>query len=238
MQVAAMRDVTEARQVQQRIQSLVQQKALEMERSRIARDMHDEMGSSLTRITLLSEAAELGMESLDATERADARSRLQRISALGRSLVTSMDEIVWAVNPGNDSLEECASYLCHFAPDLLRTAGIQCRLIVPEVFPSRIVSAELRHNLFLVVKEALHNIVKHSGASTVSLSMAMRGDALWIQITDDGRGFEVALRDGTGNGLANMRQRMRDAGAELELSSEPGKGTRTTILVPIAATAG
>lgn len=237
MQVAAMRDVTEARQAQQRIQSLVQQRALEMERSRIARDMHDEMGSSLTRITLLSEAAELGMESGDASERADARSRLQRISTLGRSLVTSMDEIVWAVNPGNDSLEECASYLCHFAPDLLRTAGIQCRLIVPEVLPSRIVSSELRHNLFLVVKEALHNIVKHSGASVVTLSMSMRGDALWIQIVDDGRGFDPAGREGTGNGLANMRERMREARAELDLWSEPGKGARLTVLVPIAPAA-
>ena len=233
VRVAAARDVTEARLVQRRIQSLTQQKALETERTRIARDMHDEMGSSLTRITLLSEAAELGMESPDPTDRAGARTRLQRISALGRSLVVSMDEIVWAVNPVNDTLEECASYLCHVAPELLKTAGIQCRLTVPEVFPSRQVSSEVRHHLFLVVKEALHNVMKHSGAGTVSLSMEIRADEFWLVVADDGRGFDPAVLARRGNGLINMRQRMESVGGGWTLESSPGEGTRMTIHLPV-----
>ena len=233
VRVAAARDVTEARLVQQRIQSLTQQKALETERTRIARDMHDEMGSSLTRITLLSEAAELGMESPDPADRAGARTRLQRISALGRSLVVSMDEIVWAVNPVNDTLEECASYLCHVAPELLKTAGIQCRLTVPEVFPSRQVSSEVRHHLFLVVKESLHNVMKHSGAGTVSLSMDIRGDEFWLVVADDGRGFDPAVLSRRGNGLINMRQRMESVGGGWDLESRPGEGTRMTIHLPV-----
>ena len=234
VRVAAIRDITEARRDQQRIQTLLQQKALELERSRIARDMHDEMGSSLTRITLLGEAAELGMDSADEKERAGARARVQRISALGRSLVVSMDEIVWAVKSGNDSLEECASYLCHFAPDLLKTAGIQCRLAVPEEFPVRIVGMEVRHNLLLVVKEALHNIVKHSGATSVTLTLEVMGDDLRITLADNGQGFDPGSARPLGNGLRNMRQRMLDAKGHLDLVSEPGKGTRITIRVGVS----
>ncbi len=235
VRVAAVRDITEPKRSQRRIQFLEQHKALEAERGRIARDMHDEMGSSLTRITLLGEAAELEMASQDEGERQSARARVQRISALGRSLVASMDEIVWAVNPGNDSVEGFANYLCHFAPELLRLAAIQCRMDVPEVLPPRTLHSQTRHQLFLVVKEALHNVVKHSGAEHVTLTMAMPANALMITIADDGRGFDMGESRRSGNGLANMRQRMEEIDGQIELVSWPGHGARITLRLALAS---
>lgn len=227
--------LSETKLAQRKIQLLEQHKVLEAERSRIARDMHDEMGASLTKITLLGAAAELEMFSPDEGERQRAKSRLQRISALGRSLVASMDEIVWAVNPGNDSLEGFADYLCHFCPEFLKLAEILCRLEVPEVLPKRILHSQARHHLFLTVKEALHNVIQHSGAAHVALTLEIQSNTLSITIADDGRGFDAREGGRPGNGLANMRHRMKQIAGEIEMTSQPGHGTRITLRAPFAA---
>ena len=231
--VAAFRDITETKQSQRRIQLLEQHEALDAERSRIARDMHDELGASLTKISLLGETAELEMASEDEAERESARARLQKISALGRSLVASMDEIVWALNPRNDSLEGFANYLCHFAPELLKLAAIPCRLAVPEILPQRTLRAQARHQLYLAVKEALHNVIKHSGATHATLNVETHADSLSITVADDGRGFVVGEGGRSGHGLGNMRQRMMQLDGVCEIVSQPGHGTRITLRVPL-----
>ncbi|MEW6156673.1 MAG: two-component regulator propeller domain-containing protein [Verrucomicrobiota bacterium] len=233
--VAIKRDITETRRAQRQIQLLEQHQALESERSRIARDMHDEMGTSLTKITLLSEAAEIQMASHDAGELDRARQRLQKIAALGRSLVTSMDEIVWAVNPGNDTVEAFVTYICHFAPDLLKLADLHLRIDVPSVLPRRPLHSEVRHHLFLVIKEALNNVIKHARATHVTLKMEVQSDALTILIADDGCGIGVNESRRTGNGLANMRARLERVGGKMEFTSRPDQGTRIQFIVFLPA---
>ncbi len=224
-------DITARKEAQKKLQMLEQQTALEAERARIARDMHDELGAALTRITLLGEmiGVEMANENQAATGKGNAL--LQRITALARQAVESMDEIVWAANPRNDTLEDFADYVCHFAEELLKLSPVQCRMEVPSVMPPKVLGAEVRHHLFLVVKEALNNLVKHSGASQATLSMQIESDTLTVVIADDGRGFDVDQRSQAGNGLGNMRQRIKTVGGLMELSSEPGAGTRITLRI-------
>lgn len=229
VRMAAVRDITETKRSHRKIRLLEQHRALETERSRIARDMHDEMGASLTRITLLSEAAEVEIARADQPKRPGVSTRLQRISTLGRSLVATIDEIVWAVNPGNDTLEAFASYLCHFCPEFLKLADVQCRLNLPLALADRNLDSQVRHHLFLAVKEALHNVVKHSGATQVSLQLEMEEDLLVITIADDGVGFDLPESSRSGNGLGNMQQRMSQIGGKMELASQPGHGTRIVL---------
>ncbi|MDB6108939.1 MAG: Multi-sensor signal transduction histidine kinase [Pedosphaera sp.] len=229
MLLSAVRDITVSKRVQRRIQLLEQQRALEKERDRIARDMHDDVGGSLTRITLLSEIAEAEIASGKITVSEDAKSRIQKISAMSREVVRNIDEIVWAVDPGNDSLEKFGSYICHMAEELLKVTPINCRLDVPTLFPHYFLGSDVRHNLFLVVKESLNNMVKHAQASEVSLQMGIAGTHFTIRLQDNGRGFEAAESKPFANGLNNMRMRMEKIGGSLKLETRPGHGTTTTL---------
>lgn len=233
VRMAAVRDLTETRQRDQKIRLLEQHEAMEAERGRIARDMHDEMGASLTRITLLSEAAELELAREGPSNQPGALTRLQRIATLGRSLIATMDEIVWAVNPGNDTLEAFASYLCHFCPEFLKPAGIQCRLKMPVVLRDGSLDSRVRHHLFLTVKEALHNVVKHSRATQAVLKLTLEEDAMVITIADDGVGFDLPANTRSGNGLGNMQQRMSQIGGDMKFTSQPGQGTRIVLRVDL-----
>jgi PAS domain S-box-containing protein len=229
MLLSAVRDITVSKRVQRRIQLLEQQRALEKERDRIARDMHDDVGGSLTRITLLSEIAEAEIASGKITVSEEAKSRIQKISAMSREVVRNIDEIVWAVDPGNDSLEKFGSYICHMAEELLKVTPINCRLDVPTLLPNYFLGSDVRHNLFLVVKESLNNVVKHAQASEVSLQMGIAGTHFTILLQDNGRGFEAAESKPFANGLNNMRLRMEKIGGSLKLETRPGHGTTTTL---------
>ncbi len=140
---------------------------------------------------------------------------------------------VWAVNPSNDSLESLVTYTCSHAGDYLKAAGIRCRLEVPDHLPGRTLSATVRHNVFLIVKEALHNVAKHAAADEVTLRLASDGVGLKLVIEDNGRGFDLEaseLRPGPGlerrgNGLVNMRARAAEIGGRIEFRSAPGRGT-------------
>jgi signal transduction histidine kinase len=212
---------------------------LDAERARIARNIHDDLGASLTEITLLSELAQSG----DAPA-AEARSDMRKIAARARQLTQALDTTVWAVNPRNDTLGSLVSYIGHHAEDFLKAAGIRCRMDVPNQVPERVLTATVRHDVLLVVKEALHNVVKHSGASEVALRMTTRAGGLTIVIEDNGKGFTsdaAILAGGTGSdstprregrGLSNMRQRAADIGATLEVRGTPGQGTRIQLDIP------
>ena len=170
------------RRLRRRLERLEWQRVIEGDRGRIARDIHDDLGAGLTQITLLSELAR--RESPHEME-----AHLVQISDTARELTQAVDEIVWAVNPRQDTLDGLVSYICQFAQEYLTVAGILCRLDVPEHLPSLPLSADVRHNLFLAVKEALNNIVKHAQAREVRLRLIQEQGRLSFVIEDDGRGF-------------------------------------------------
>jgi PAS domain S-box-containing protein len=229
--LSTFRDITVSKRVQRKIHLLEQQRALEKERDRIARDMHDDVGGSLTRITLLTEIAEaeLAVGKIIASE--ETKARLKKISSMSREVVRNMDEIVWAVDPGNDSLEKFASYICHLAEELLKITPINCRLDVPTLLPNCFLGSDVRHNLFMVVKESLNNVIKHSEASEVSLQMAIVAAEISIAISDNGRGFESNKLKPFSNGLSNMRNRMEKIGGRISWKSQPGHGTTVALAI-------
>jgi ligand-binding sensor domain-containing protein/signal transduction histidine kinase len=214
------------RRVRVQMRELTQQAALHKERARIAKDIHDDLGASLTEISLLTELAQ--------TDAAPDKNSdyFNRIASTSRHVIKSLDEIVWAVNPRNDTLADFIDYTAQFALDHLRLADIRCRLDLPEVAPERQLSADVRHNLFLAAKEALHNVVKHSGATETWLRIAVSAEGLRITIEDNGKGFEFAPETPTADGLRNMENRLRDIGGALKIQTHLTTGTKITIELP------
>lgn len=205
--------------------ALEQQHAIAKERARIAKDMHDDLGANLTQICVLSELAkrEAQMPERIVTH-ADA------ISDTARELVQSMDEVVWSANPRNDNLRRLSGYMFQYAERFLAPTQIRGRFEHPVSLPELPLSAEVRHNLFLVVKEALNNAVKHSNASELWLRIGLSNSALEIAIEDNGKGFSQENGRPFGNGLGNMKKRMEDIGAHFETQSAPGAGTKIRIV--------
>lgn len=212
-----------------RIRFLEQEHAVEVERARIARDIHDEVGSGLTKISKLADMVG------DTRRPADGHREIIRgISEATRETIQTMDEIVWAINPKNDTLKEVASYLVFFAEDFLRPAGIACVLDVPLKLPDAQVSAEVRHNLFMAVKEAFNNAVKHSECSQVKLKLELKnGHQMAIEITDNGKGFDSGQTKSAGNGLENMQRRMKEIGGEFKMQSNSEQGTAVQLQFPL-----
>jgi signal transduction histidine kinase len=209
------------------------QRSLENERSRIAQDLHDDLGANLTQIVFLSERVE-GSQS-DGHE-ADRWFRL--IPATARRTIQSLDEIVWAINPRNDSLESLANYLSQFAQQHLTLARVRCVLDVPAIVPAVMLSAEVRHKLLLAAREALQNVATHAAATETRVTLQLDPAALTIVIADNGCGFDLDHAGGDGNGLPNMRRRLENIGGRLEITSQPGKGTTVRLVVPRQALHG
>lgn len=213
------------RRLRQKMEELERKRMLERERGRIAKDIHDDLGASLTLIAVLGDLAK--------KERVEER--IEKMSGTAREAVKSLDEIVWAVNPRNDTLAHLVDYMGQFAVNYLRDAGIRCLLDVPDQTPAREVPTNVRHNVFLVVKEALQNIVKHAHATEVWLHVGVGEGRLRIAVEDNGCGFDRAPEDAWADGLANMRQRLAEVGGECEIRSELGKGTVISVTLPLPA---
>jgi len=213
-----------------RLERLELQRSLDSERQRIARDIHDDLGSGLTEIILLSDSLDEVIQPTPADQK-----MVGEISARARSLTRAMDEVVWAINPRNDTLEGFLTYLGKFTQDYLNRAEVRCRWNVPTEVPELPLSAEMRHNLYLACKEALHNIVKHAGASEVSIRLDLNEKGFTLVIEDDGQGFVVAVPPARGNGLSNMRQRLKELHGVCCVESAPGRGTRVMFSLPRAA---
>ena len=211
------------------IQFLEKEHAVSVERTRIARDIHDEVGSGLTKISKLTEMInDPGL----AIQR--QQEILQDISGATRDTIQTMDEIVWAINPKNDTLKELAGYLVFFSEDFLRPAGIACALDVPLQLPDAQVSAEVRHNLFMTVKEAFNNAVKHAACSQVRLKLKLEDEhQISIEICDDGKGFDPGSASSRGNGLENMRRRMKEIDGEFILKTAYNQGTIVHLMIPL-----
>jgi signal transduction histidine kinase len=203
---------------------LDRQLMLERERARISQDMHDDVGASLTRISILSEVAKSRDDIPDET-----RQSLDQISETSRGVMEEMGQIIWALNPKNDTLAGLVSYLRRFANEYLEPTSVNCTFNLPESLPEQALSVEIRRNVYLVVREALHNVVKHSGASNVSIRLKIEDDGFKIEIKDDGKGFDPDKLEFPGNGLVNMKKRMEDIGGEILIRSQKVEGTEIII---------
>ena len=219
--------------MQSQFEMLEGRHAIERERERIARDLHDDLGASLTQIALLSELAKA-----DLAQPELARTHLNQIFTTVGGLTRELNEIVWAVNPANDTLEHFTSHICKFAQDYLSLAGIRCRLDFPESVSSYPMPSPERHSFFLVAKEALHNIVKHSEAGQVWLRLKLEPGGVLLLIEDDGKGWDTEILAATagaaaGSGLLNMQKRMEQLGGHFAQQSKPGSGTIVRLELPL-----
>lgn len=213
---------------QRRMAELERQQAVEQERGRIARDMHDDLGAGLTQISLNTAMLQNSAVTPDV-----AGKLLGEIDQRSRDLVTALDEIVWAVNPKNDSLLSMTRYFSEFAQNYLLPANIACRLEVASRLPDVPVLAEQRHQLFLAFKEALNNIMRHSVATELRLEIKADSQTLAVTLTDNGRGFVPGpVREGA-DGLTNMRVRLESLGGSCVVTSEPGRGTKVVFKLPL-----
>ena len=230
--VAVVRYVS-TQKLRRQLQLHEQQQALEKERSRIARDLHDQLGANLTQVALLGEMAES-----DRNSPAEVESHAQQISQTARETTRSLDEIVWAVNPSNDTLEGLVNYACKYAQEYLALAGVRYRAEVPSRLPAIAIPPEVRHNVFLAFKEAVNNVVKHAQASEVWIRLRLQPNHFTLSVEDNGRGLGGlnAHADETRNGLRNMRKRMEVLHGEFSISPGSGKGTRVRLTVPIGKT--
>lgn len=224
------------RRLRSALARLEQQQSLERERMRISRDMHDEMGSKLTKISFLSEHAQM-----DAASTGPHGEKIEAIAQTSRDLLKTMDEIVWVVNPRNDTLENLTAYLSGYAVEYFQNTRVECELRLPQQIPHYPLSSEARHNLFLTFEEVLNNVLKHSGAAKVKVEMTVNATEFELKVTDNGRGFEVPVeRNGQarvgrgGNGLINMRQRLTAIGGDCLVSSRSGAGTTVTMRIRLS----
>ncbi|MGC3956956.1 MAG: two-component regulator propeller domain-containing protein [Verrucomicrobiota bacterium] len=221
------------RRLRRRLAVLQQQQAMEKERMRIAQDLHDDLGSKLARMSFLSELA---------LRKDPAEPNLVSISENSRNLLQTMDEIVWAVNPHNDALENLVAYLSQYAEEYLRKTTVDLELVLTGEISELPISAEVRHNVFLAFEEALANALKHSGATKVRVEIGFHNAILKILVHDNGRGFQStssgerqndAGKSGGKDGLVNMRKRLASIGGECEISSSSDEGTRVGFTLPI-----
>jgi len=214
-----------------RVQQLEQAQLLYKERSRIAKDLHDDLGANLTGIALQLE--------LSRREVPTPPLRQQLENAIGsiRSLIDSMREVVWSLDPECDSLESFCAYVCQRAEEFLEAAGLRHRFDMPQLIPAMTLTAENRHHLLLIVREALNNVVKHAKATEVQLKLQIDERSLDLAITDNGIGFkppsEADNGGGTRCGLLNMRQRVEALGGTFGIASATGRGTRITCVFPL-----
>ena len=201
----------------------------ELERSRIARDLHDELGSGLTEVTMLTApfpGADLSSDKL--------RERLRRAGDRAHGLVDALDEIVWAVDPAKDNLPALAKYFAGYVEDYLKDSNIACLVQMPVTFPEWSVPAQVRHQLFLAVREAVTNAVRHARPGRIEFTMKLAEERqLEINVTDDGHGFDAATV-AAGNGLANQRTRLASVGGYCEIISQLGGGTTVKLTVALS----
>jgi signal transduction histidine kinase len=219
--------MAERARLRRRMQELQNQQALEQERRRIAQDLHDDIGARLTQLSLQGDL--VCRENRPANE---MRHEVAGMTGRVRELVVAMDEIVWAINPRHDSMASLARYIQHYAAEFFEPLPIRCRVAIQAALPEAILNARVRHNIFLVVKEALHNAAKHSGAAEVRLAIRREGPNAIITVDDDGRGFAPAPDGGIRHGLTNMRSRLQDIGGDCHLESQPGAGCRVSFTIP------
>jgi signal transduction histidine kinase len=204
---------------------LEQQQAIVRERKRISADLHDDVGSGLSRIMLLTELVKHEARTPEMHREAE------KIAGISKEISGNISEIIWALNANNDTLESLVAYIRRYAAEYFENSAIKLRISIPAEVPKFPISGEKRRDIFYTVKEALHNIIKHSGATEAELTIALKDGAMTVVIRDNGRGLPEAILNGHGNGLNNMRQRMEAVNGTLHIENH--QGTKITIEVPL-----
>lgn len=207
-----------------RIKAMEQENALEKERLRISKDMHDDVGASLTRISILSEILKTQQNNPE-----KSRETIDNISTIAGNVVDDLSEIIWAMNPRNDFLDSFSSYVRSYASAYFESTDTSIRFVFPDQIKNLPMTAEIRRNLFLTIKEALHNISKHARARNVLLEIAVAEKKIRIEIKDDGIGFNPDISSNQGNGLSNMERRVLECGGQIKISSSENNGTSISL---------
>jgi signal transduction histidine kinase len=201
---------------------------LQRERERIARDIHDDIGARMTQLVLHGEVAQYELP-VDA----EMRQRLNWICEEARGLLSTLDEILWAVNPRRDTLRDFIDYVCKYTEDFLAPTRIQCFFEVGPETSAVAFDLPPRLGLLMAVKEALNNVAKHSGATELTLQIHWRDERLIIVVKDNGKGFDPAIANPLRNGLLNMTQRMKELGGHCVIRSQSDQGCRVEFSVPL-----
>ena len=226
--VFVVRRITQQR-LERKLEALRQQQQIERERARIAQDLHDDLGAGLTEISMTSDLVE--NPNLPGHE---TREYAHEVGIRARELVQRMDEIVWAVNPRNDSVASLSAYASEYVQLFLDPLGIACRVEVQPGLPTTQFNAEHRYNFFLAFKETITNVARHSSATEMHLVIHAENGKLVLIITDNGRGFVPGGAKAGADGLRNIHERLTRMGGECEITSQPGHGTRVCLRVPLA----
>ncbi len=206
-----------------------QEEALASERSRLAYDLHDELGAGLTEVGLLGSL--VSTKSLPTEKREE---HLSRLSDKVRQLVISLDEIVWAVNPQYDTLSSFVNYYTFYAENFLELANIRCRFNISEDLPEEPLTSRTRHSYFLCFKEALTNVVRHANASEVVIGISSENRTMKVTISDNGCGITPSIQNTSMNGLASIKERLNNLGGYCELNSAKNKGTTVNLILPLS----
>jgi PAS domain S-box-containing protein len=224
------RDITERKRAEDALRRAREERLVELERvrKRIATDLHDDIGSSLTQISILSEVArqQVGHNETPITK------PLSMIAAASRELVDSMSDIVWAINPQKDHLSDLQQRMRRFASDVFTARNIDFVFRTPDAETDIQLGANIRREVFLIFKESINNMVKHSGCTRADIEFSLEKDHIFLRLTDNGRGFDTAL-ESDGHGLMSMSDRTKGLGAELEIISHPDAGTTIMLQVPL-----
>jgi PAS domain S-box-containing protein len=224
------RDITERKRAEEALRKSREERLVELEhvRRRIATDLHDDIGSSLSQIYLLSEVARqrVGRNDRSATE------PLSMIASASHDLVASMSDIVWAINPHKDHLSDLVQRMRRFASDVLSARNIEFHFLAPGAEDDIRLGASIRREVFLIFKESVNNIARHSGCRAADIEFILAKDSIALRLSDDGKGFDL-FGESDGHGLFSMRERAKAIGAEFEMASSVGHGTTTTLKVPL-----
>jgi signal transduction histidine kinase len=208
-------------------QQIEQRRLLEQERTRVAQDLHDDLGAGLAQIGLIGSLAQRPNTSLGR-----AQDHLFEITERSRDMITVLDEIVWAINPKHDSATSVGSYLCDYAQDFLRPTTIACRLDVAHAYAAQMLNSTRRHQLFLAFKEALTNVIKHAQASEVWIRITTTDGEIKVTVEDNGKGFSPGTKTTNGDGTQNMHSRLEQIGGRCEIRSGPNGGTIVSFHLP------
>jgi len=213
---------------------------LEAVRSRIATDLHDDIGASLTQIAILSEVA----QTQAGKGNGGPPESLRKITQVSSELIGTMSDIVWAINPSKDHLSDLTQRMRRFAADMLSPRGIAVSFKSAEADKKLTVRSNARREIFLIFKESVNNIAKHSSAKNVQVDLEVAGDILTLRITDDGRGFDASpptfedtfsSEGPSGNGVKSMRRRATEMGGHFDIDSAAGRGTIVFLTLPLTS---
>ena len=222
--------LVERRRYRRRLALIETRYAVERERLRISQDMHDHIGGMLTQVSQLSD---LGLSQAGAQPA--SRGHFERIGIQARAVVQALDEIIWATNPKNDNLPRFADYVSRFADEFFESSSIRCWQEIPTNLPNLPLGAEARHNVFLAIREAFNNALKHSGASELWLRLRLDNSQVELEVEDNGCGFAPGKTAAEQNGLENIKTRLAECGGEAQLTSAPGRGTKIRFVFALPA---